>query len=235
MPFKDGDFLEVDYTIWDAADNSVISTTDENTAKSSNIYDEHARYKPVLIVLGKPENIKGLDRMLRDMNIGEEKTATFKPSEAFGERDESLVRVVPMANFKANNIKPYPGMPIDIEDMHAVVKSVSAGRVVVDANPPLAGHELTYKVKIIKQLVSNDEKIKAITSEYGVEPSSINDLGNSIKISYNSEVSKNNAYFSGKVSAISYAFALMPEIEKIVVEEEFSNPNKKEAKEEKAK
>ncbi|MDE1811077.1 MAG: FKBP-type peptidyl-prolyl cis-trans isomerase, partial [Candidatus Micrarchaeota archaeon] len=81
MAFKDGDFLEVQYSAWSAADSRLVSTTDEAMAKEAGIYEKENSYGPVLVVLGSKGVIKGLDRELHSMNLGESKKATFKPDE----------------------------------------------------------------------------------------------------------------------------------------------------------
>ena len=108
MAFKDGDFLEVEYSAWTAADSSLISTTDEKKAKDANIFDEHTHYGPVLIVLGSNGVIKGLDKALREINVNDLKKMTFSPEEAFGERMPDLVRIMPVAEFRKRDIDPYP-------------------------------------------------------------------------------------------------------------------------------
>ncbi len=42
MSFKDGDFLEVEYSAWRVADETLLSTSDEKRAKDAKMYDEKA-------------------------------------------------------------------------------------------------------------------------------------------------------------------------------------------------
>ncbi|EQD36865.1 peptidylprolyl isomerase, FKBP-type [mine drainage metagenome] len=134
MSFKDNDFIEIEYDAWDAGSNTLIATTLESTAKEGSIYDSKAKYGKVLVVVGSNGIIKGLDREIRNMSVGEKKKFTFKPEDAFGERNEDMVKVMPLSEFKARNINPYPGMTVELDNITAVVRSVNSGRVVVDAN-----------------------------------------------------------------------------------------------------
>ena len=104
MTFKDGDFLEIDYSMWDATDNSLVATTEEQKAKNGGIYNKDTRYGPTLVVLGANNVISGLDKALHSMSVNEQKKFTFKPEEAFGERNEEFVRVMPIAGFRKNDI-----------------------------------------------------------------------------------------------------------------------------------
>ena len=97
MAFSNGDFLEIEYSAWDASDSALIVTTDEKKAREANIFNDRTRYGKVLVVLGSNGIIKGLDRELKGMAVGEQKKFTFKPEDAFGPRDENLVRVMRMA------------------------------------------------------------------------------------------------------------------------------------------
>ena len=230
MAFKDGDFLEVEYTVWDAAANSVIATTDEKTAKSANIYDDKVQYGPVLVVLGSAGVIKGLDRELRNLKENEVRKFTFSPADAFGDRSEDLVRVMPLSEFRSRDINPYPGMRVNLDDVTAIVKSVSGGRVVVDANHPYAGKEVTYEVRIVRQVTADKDKVAILGKSYGVKPSTINVSPDTIELVFDNSVSKNADYFVGRASLIASAFSYMKQIKKVNVKEEYLRPEETKAK-----
>ncbi len=65
MAFKEGDFLEIEYTVSDAEDKKVLATTDQKRAKEAGILNEKMQYGPVVVVIGAPGVLKGLDRELR--------------------------------------------------------------------------------------------------------------------------------------------------------------------------
>lgn len=228
MVFKDGDFLEVEYSAWTAADNGLISTTDEKKAKDSSIYDEHVRYGPILVVLGSNSVIKGLDRALRETSINETKKMRFKPDEAFGERVPDLVRVMPMAEFRKRDIDPYPGLQVNIDNATAIVKSVNSGRVTVDMNHPYAGQEIIYEIKITRQLTSEKDKIKALGRTYNVEPTDAEVRDKTLHIRFGNEVKKNADYFVGKANLIASAFTYFKDVEKVEVDEEYLRPKESE-------
>jgi peptidylprolyl isomerase len=230
MVFKDGDFLEVEYSAWSGADGKLISTTDEKSAKEANIFDEHLRYGPVLVVLGTNGVVKGLDRSLKTMNLNEQKKFTFKPDEAFGERMPDLVRVMPLSEFRKHDIDPYPGLQVNLDNATAIVKSVNSGRVIVDANHPYAGQEITYEIKIVKHLASEKEKVKALGRTYNVEPSEVETKEKTLEIKFNNDVKKNSDYFVGRANLIASVFSYLKEFEKVNVEEEYIKPTEQELK-----
>ena len=221
MPFKDGDFLEVDYSAWDAATKELISTTDEKLAKDNELYNKDSAYGPTLVILGSNSVIKGLDRELRGMSLNEMKKFTFTPEDAFGNRHEELVRVMPLSDFRARDMNPYPGMRVEVENMTATVKSVNSGRVVVDANHPYAGREITYEVRIVKNVTEPAQRVEALGKTYNVKPSSVSVKDNEMVLSYDSKTRKNANYFVGKSSLVASILSLMKDIEKVEVVEDY--------------
>ena len=221
MAFKDGDFLEVDYSAWDAATNELIATTDEKLAKEKGLYSKDSSYGPTLVILGSNSVIKGLDRELRGMGPNEMKKFTFKPDDAFGSRHEELVRVMPLSDFRARELNPYPGMRVEVENMTATVKSVNSGRVVVDANHPYAGRDIIYEVKIIRNITDPAQRVDALGKTYNVKPSSVSLKGGEAVLSYDSKTRKNADYFVGKSSLVASILSLMKDIEKVEVVEDY--------------
>ncbi|MDE1870952.1 MAG: FKBP-type peptidyl-prolyl cis-trans isomerase [Candidatus Micrarchaeota archaeon] len=230
MVFKDGDFLEVEYSAWTAADDNLIATTDEKKAKEGGIYDGHTRYGPVLVVLGSNSVIKGLDRELRSAGMNEAKKMTFKPADAFGERELDLIRVMPIAEFRKRDIDPYPGLEVNIDNAVAIVKSVNSGRVTVDLNHRYAGQDVTYEIKVTKHLTSEVEMINALGKTYSVEPSKAEVKGKTISIGFNDAVKKNSDYFVGRANLIASLFTYFKEIERIEVSEEYLRPKQDDVK-----
>ncbi|MGC8572126.1 MAG: FKBP-type peptidyl-prolyl cis-trans isomerase [Candidatus Micrarchaeia archaeon] len=225
MSFNDGDFLKIDYTMWDAATNEIIYTTNKDVAKKANIYDDKIVYNQSVVILGSNNIIKGLNDALKNMKENETKKIELEPKDAFGERNESLVYVVPLSKLKSQNINPYPGMSVDVDNTRMIVKSVNSGRVVLDANHPLAGKKLIYEVTLVKQLKTINEKIEGIAEMYNIKPSKIEVNNSNAVISFNDSVSKNADYFVAKAEMIAGIFTYLKEISKVEVKEEYLKPN----------
>ncbi len=174
MPFKDGDFILIDYTAKVKETGEVIETTNEEVAKKEGIYRKDKRYEPLLVIIGEGRVVRGLEEALREMNEGEEKTIEVPPEKAYGVRDPTKLRRVPLREFRKADIQPVPGKVVEINGVPAVIRDVSGGRVLVDFNHPLAGKTIIYNVKVIKQLKSDDEKIKMLLSRR-IKPKDINE------------------------------------------------------------
>lgn len=163
-----GDFVRIKY-VGRLENGEIFDLTDEDLAKKENIYNPKVKYGLVPVILGAGFVIKGVEKALEEMKVGEKKTAAIKPEDGFGERDPKLVKVIPKKIFQQQNIEPKQGMIVDFGNMKGRVQSVTGGRVRVDFNNPLAGKILKYDLEIVEKIESNEEKIKAIGEFFGVD------------------------------------------------------------------
>jgi len=154
---KKGDFVKVSYSGW--VGETLIETTDEKVARKEGTYDEKRVYRPTVVVVGEGMVLPGLDKGLESMKVGESKRFKLKPAEAFGERSFKLIKLVPMREFRKQNVNPFPGMVLEIEGRPARIQSVSSGRVRVDFNHPLAGKEVTYELKVEAEAKTEKDRI----------------------------------------------------------------------------
>ncbi|GAB4315274.1 MAG: peptidylprolyl isomerase [Methanobacteriaceae archaeon] len=162
MAVKEGDFIRLEYTAKTKETGDVFDTTIEDVAEEAGILVENKNYGPIPIVVAGGHVLKGLDEALVGMEEGEEKTVELTPEDAFGKRDSKLVQLVPMREFKKQNLKPYVGMAITSEGHTGIIRSISGGRVTVDFNHELAGKNLIYQVKVEKIIEDEIEKIKSM-------------------------------------------------------------------------
>ncbi|MCX8158493.1 MAG: peptidylprolyl isomerase [Candidatus Diapherotrites archaeon] len=161
-----GSIVLVSYIGKELSTGMVFDTTEEEVAKKNGIYRKEVRYGPVPIVIGDKDIVEGIDEELESMKEGEERTIKLGPKKAFGERNSDLIYIVPLNAFLKNKIRPYVGMPVEINGNIGRVQSISGGRVRVDFNHSLAGKEVEYYIKIVKELKTTEEKFKALLEKY---------------------------------------------------------------------
>jgi peptidylprolyl isomerase/FKBP-type peptidyl-prolyl cis-trans isomerase SlyD len=118
------------------------------------------------IIVGINYTLKGIDKALLVMQVGDKKTIEILPEDGFGNRDEKLIRLVPLNEFKKHNTDPIPGMVVEADNMRGRVMSVSGGRVKVDFNHPLSGKTLIYDLEIKQKLEDIESKVKALVKIY---------------------------------------------------------------------
>lgn len=154
---KEKDFIEIDYIGKIKDTNQIFDLTDKETAQKNNLFDPKFKYGPRVICVGEKEILPGIDKELIGKEIPSKLTITIKPEEAFGIRNEKLMKIVPTGTLLKQKINPYPGLQITASGMIGIIRTVSRGRTIVDFNHPLAGKELTYEIEI-KSIVADTNK-----------------------------------------------------------------------------
>jgi len=162
MPFEKGDFILIDYVARVVETGEVFDTTIEEVARREGIYKEGAIYEPMLVVVGEGWVLKALDEQLRNLDLNKEAHIEIPPERAFGNRDPSKVRMYPLRRLKAMGITPKVGMRVEIDGRLATIRTIGAGRVQLDFNPPLAGKTIAYDVTVKKKLETIEEKVAAL-------------------------------------------------------------------------
>ena len=162
MSVKEGDFIKLEFTGRTKETGDVFDTTIEEVAEEAGIKVEKKTYGPIPIIIGGGHLLKGLDEAVKGMAEGDKKTVELGPEEAYGERDASLIQLIPMKEFKKQNINPYVGMPLTVENHTGRVQAISGGRVRVDFNHELAGKTLEYDLEIKEIITDDEEKIKSM-------------------------------------------------------------------------
>ena len=167
-----GDLAYIDYDVFvvGAGEQKTLhETTRADVAKAQDKYEEKRAYVPVPVVVGQDRVPKGLDEALLDASVGESKEFVIPPEKGAGERDPRLVRLYPVREFHRREIDPAPGMEVTVENRRGTVVAVTAGRVRVDFNNPLAGRTLRYHMTVTKRAESPEEKVRGILDmDYGL-------------------------------------------------------------------
>lgn len=160
------DMIEIDLIIKDNNSKDVLDTTLEEIAKENDIFNSKIEYKPLKVIYGKGELLKAVEENIKDLELNKTKTFSLKKEFAFGERDPKLIQLLPLADFKKENINPVPGMYINTGQQQGKILNVSGGRVQVDYNHDFAGRDLEYTVTLKKIVTDDKEKVKALTEKY---------------------------------------------------------------------
>ena len=141
MAVKDGDKVSVEYE-GKFEDGEVFDTSK---------HGEHSH--PLEFEVGKGQVIKGFDEAVKGMEKGEEKEVTIQPEEAYGKRNEQLVKKFPKDKLPKDQ-EPEEGMMLavglpDGRQIHARITKVEHNEIEVDLNHPLAGKVLIFKIKVV--------------------------------------------------------------------------------------
>ncbi len=140
----------------------MIDTNIEECAKQNEIYDEKLTYAPVPYIVGSNRLYCEVDAAIATAEVGKEVEVVVPCENAAGARDPKNIELVNIKEFYKNEMNPYPGMRFNDGKRTGTVLSVGSGRVKVDFNSPLAGHDLRYKVTVVDEITDAVEKAKAV-------------------------------------------------------------------------
>jgi peptidylprolyl isomerase len=159
MTLEKGSLILLDYTAKIKDTDEIFETTRVDDVKNDSDFDPNKKYEPRLLGVGEGWVLKGLDEALLESSIGMPLNIEIPPEKAFGERDPSKVRMIPLRKLgeKANEVGI--GDVIEIDDRIGIIRFIGSGRVQVDFNHKYAGRTLIYDANILKKLENDDEKI----------------------------------------------------------------------------
>ena len=135
---KSGDTVRIHYT---------------GTLQDGSVFDSSEGRDPLEFTVGAGHVIVGLDKELPGMAVGEEKTVTIQPDEAYGHIQPQARQDVPRDQFP-DHIPLEVGTQLQMQtpDGRAVgvmIAEVGDEVVTLDANHPLAGKALTFAFSVV--------------------------------------------------------------------------------------
>ena len=138
MQVKVGDTVRVHYT-------GKLTTGEQ--------FDSSAGREPLEFEVGAGMMIKGFDEAVIGMQIGDKKTVTLAPSEAYGEIRQEMIIEFSKENFPAQ-IAPEIGMQLMMNNgaghqIPVTITEILTDVVVLDANHQLAGKELVFDIEMV--------------------------------------------------------------------------------------
>lgn len=136
---KNGDTVKVHYRGY---------FDDETTFDSSEGRD------PLEFQVGSGHVIKGFDEGVVGMERGEKKTIHIKANDAYGPSMPENVIEFPKTQFPPD-MNPEVGMQLNLrsqdgQNIPVVITEVKDEVVVLDANHPLAGRDLTFDIEVVE-------------------------------------------------------------------------------------
>lgn len=141
-----GDTISVNY-VGKLEDGTIFDTSVKEVAVEAGIYIQMRNYEPLTFTIGEGQMIKGFDEGVVGMQVGEEKTLTIPPEEAYGEYREEFVREIPV---DAVDFTPEVGMRLATDSgLTGTITNVNENNFVVDFNHELAGKTLIFSVKVV--------------------------------------------------------------------------------------
>jgi len=129
---KDGDMVSIHYT---------------GKLEDSTVFDSSENMDPLEFQLGTEQIIPGFNEGIRGMKVGESKTISILPKDAYGPYNDKLVFEVPTKNLPAG--VQAGSLLRDPQGGKVLVKEVNGDTSVLDANHFLAGKTLIFDLKLV--------------------------------------------------------------------------------------
>ncbi|HSH84850.1 MAG TPA: peptidylprolyl isomerase [Guyparkeria sp.] len=129
---------------------------------AGDIMDSSEQTGPLAYLHGHQNIIPGLEKALENKSVGDSFTASIEPAEAYGERDEAMIQVVPRSMFQGVD-EIEPGMRFEAQAQGGItvvtVKAVEGDEITLDGNHELAGETLHFDVEITDVRPASQEEI----------------------------------------------------------------------------
>ena len=118
------------------------------TLDDGSEFDSSAGREPLEFTLGSGQVIPGFDNAVAGMAVGDTKTVTMGPDDAYGTSDPDLVQVVERGRIPPD-IALEVGMLLSAGGQRLQVTAFDDESVTLDANHPLAGKALTFALELV--------------------------------------------------------------------------------------
>lgn len=118
------------------------------------VFDTSSNKDPLQFTVGNGQVIPGFDEAVTGMAVGETKTAEIPCHKAYGPRNDNLILVVDKKQVPPE-LKPEVGQRLEVgspsgELLTVTVIEISEENITLDANPPLAGEDLTFDIELLE-------------------------------------------------------------------------------------
>lgn len=130
---------------------------------SGRVLDSSAGGDPVTYLEGAGQIIPGLDEQLRDARVDEQRKVVVPAAQAYGERDPNQVQRIKRSQLPVDGDVQVGDQFRTDNDRYAPIVTISAiegDEVVLDANHPLAGVDLTFDVQITAAREATPEELR---------------------------------------------------------------------------
>ncbi len=145
------------------AKDKVASIEYTLTDDQGQVLDSSVGGEPLAYLHGAGNIIPGLEDALEGKQVGDSFKVSIAPADGYGEKDESLLQVVPKKMF-AGVDEIEVGMQFHAQTDYGMqvitVAAVEGDNITVDANHPMAGQNLNFDVKVVEVRDASAEELE---------------------------------------------------------------------------
>lgn len=130
-----------------------VSVHYRGTLEDGLEFDSSYEREPLDFTIGEGMLIPGFEDAVIGKSTGDKVTITLAPADAYGERSEEMVAVVPRSEVPPH-ITPEVGMMLQVEaedgELSVVISRIDDNEIELDGNHPLAGKTLTFAIEVVR-------------------------------------------------------------------------------------
>ena len=117
-------------------------------------FDKSEGREPLEFEVGSGNVIKGFDEGVTGMAVGDKKTINIPFDQAYGARNPEMIIEMPKDRFP-KEMELEVGLPLVMSDgqgqqFQVVIAEIKDDVVLLDANHPLAGQDLTFDLELVE-------------------------------------------------------------------------------------
>ncbi|MCB2182682.1 MAG: peptidylprolyl isomerase [Desulfobulbaceae bacterium] len=126
----------------------------KGTLQDGTVFDSSEGRDPLGFTIGGGQVIPGFEEAVIGMTQGDSKNVTIPCDKAYGPRNDELIMPVPLTQVPAD-IKPEIGLQLQMsgpggQPVVVSVVDITEEHIMLDANPPLAGKDLTFDIELVE-------------------------------------------------------------------------------------
>ena len=136
---KDGDTVKVHYT---------------GKLENGTVFDTSKDSQPLEFAVGSGKIIPGFEKAIIGMGVGDAKSITVPPEEAYGPSRKELIVDIKKTDLP-EDITPAIGKQLQVQQkdgnpIEITITDMDEDTVTLDANHPLAGNTLLFEVELVE-------------------------------------------------------------------------------------
>jgi FKBP-type peptidyl-prolyl cis-trans isomerase 2 len=136
-----------------AQQGSIVKVHYTGSLSDGEVFDSSEGAEPLEFQIGSGQVIPGFELAITGMAEGESKKFTIPSQEAYGDREDSMMVSFPLSNLP-EDFDAEIGAQIDLEDedgnqIPALIIDIDEEKILLDANHPLAGEDLTFEITVV--------------------------------------------------------------------------------------
>ena len=116
--------------------------------------NSYSREAPIAFQVGTGQMIRGFDNAVVGMTVGDKKSITLTPDDAYGDVNPEAKTEIPTSAFP-EHVTLAEGLPVplstpDGRSLMGRISQLNENTVTVDLNHPLAGQDLQFDIELVE-------------------------------------------------------------------------------------